>query len=150
MLAGEDSAHDADEERDPLFQSRVRPLFLCGNLQIPSTRVNVNHSQNLLLEDSCHHEHIICQYSWISSENQSLACDHLSLVTRETPMNRSTSLRIWPMTFPLVTGFFIHSCKRMCHTHEANLAMDDTSAGQEDPDIDDESSSVISSEFTER
>jgi hypothetical protein len=44
---GEDSAHDADEEKDPLFQSQVKQLFLCGGLQIPSTRANVNHSQNL-------------------------------------------------------------------------------------------------------
>ena len=52
------------------------------------------------------------------------------------------------MTFPLVTGFFITLLASGCATlTKPTWPWTDTSAGQEDPDIDDESSSVISSEF---
>jgi hypothetical protein len=49
-LEGEGSANDADEEKDLLFQSQVKQLLLCANLQTPSTKVNLHHSQNLRLE----------------------------------------------------------------------------------------------------
>jgi len=49
-LEGEGSAHNADEEKDLLSQSRVKQLFLCGSLRTPSTRVRLPHSQNLRLE----------------------------------------------------------------------------------------------------
>ena len=52
------------------------------------------------------------------------------------------------MAFPLVIGFFITLLASGCATlTKPNLPWTDTSAGQDDPDIDDESSSVISSEF---
>ena len=50
MLGGEDSAHDADEEKDPLCQSQVTQLFLYESLPVPSTKVASWHSRNLHLE----------------------------------------------------------------------------------------------------
>jgi len=48
-LEEEGSANDAEEEKDLLFQSRVKQLSLCGNLPTPSTKMNTHRSQNLRL-----------------------------------------------------------------------------------------------------
>ena len=64
-------------------------------------------------------------------------------------MNRSDNQRTCPRAFPLVIGFFITLLASGCATlTKPTWPWSDSSVGSDDSVIDDESSSVISSEFT--